>query len=191
MRHLADVLRDADPLGPAVNETRSAQARAVTRAAVLESPAHAAHDRRPVSRRRVLAAAGAAAAALVFAAVVWERASVDAVAAVRFEARIAGTTEAIIDNHDILTAEAVPADDGTFSVAITLTQEGGEKMRRATEARIGEHLELVTDGKVVMAPTIRGAVSTSAMLTGGYTRADAERVAEGLLKGRLEIGHER
>ena len=37
----------------------------------------------------------------------------------------------------------------------TFTPEGAEKMRRMTQEHIGEHLELLIDGKVVMAPLIR------------------------------------
>jgi SecD/SecF fusion protein len=112
----------------------------------------------------------------------------------RFEARIEGSDEAIIDTHDILTAEAVPLHDkdsngntrSSFGIEITFTQEGAEKLRRATQAHIGEHLELLVDDGVVMSPVIRSAISSRAMLTGDYTRADAERIAQALLKGKLD-----
>ena len=60
-------------------------------------------------------------------------------------------------------------------------------LRQATEAHIGERLQLLVDDQVVMSPVIRSPVSSPAMLTGDYTRAEAERIAEGLLKGKLEI----
>jgi preprotein translocase subunit SecD len=197
MKTLTDVLRDADPV---LSEIRSPQARAMTRARVLDQPTRHVHDVRVVSRRRALVTAAAFGAALMATGVfAWRHLSVDAVAAMRFEARIEGTDEAVIDTHDILTAEAVSLHDegangsskSSAGIELTFTREGAEKMRQATEAHIGEHLQLLIDDQVVMSPVIRSAVSSSAMLTGDYTRAEAERIAEGLLKGKLEIRSEK
>jgi len=85
-------------------------------------------------------------------------AAVDAVAAMRFEARIEGSDETIIDTHDILTAQAVSLHDkgpngstkSTFGIALTFTNEGGEKRRRQREAHTGQHLELLVADKVIM-----------------------------------------
>ena len=193
MTTLTDVLREADP---AMSETRSPQARAMTRSSVLNQPLHHVHEMRPVGRRRVLTVAAALAAAFMATGVfAWRHLSVDVVAAMRFEARIEGSDDAVIDTHDILTAKAVSLHDkgangrSTSSVGIelTFTGEGAEKMRQATEEHIGERLQLLVDDQVVMSPVIRSPISSSAMLTGDYTRAEAERIAEGLLKGKLEI----
>ena len=189
MKTLGDVLRDADPAG---SETRSPSRRALTRAKVLSARpvARATH---PVSRRRVLALAGALAVAGIATGVfTWQHASVDAIAAVRFEARLAESGETILGNKDILSAKMVPGTTpSTFGIALTFTPEGAEKMRRVTQEHIGEHLQLVIDGNVVMAPLIRAAVGESAMLTGNYTNAEAQRIIDGLLKGKLELRNEK
>jgi hypothetical protein len=183
MKTLTDVLREADPVAA---ETRSSAQRAITRSAILDGPREMRVEVRPAPRWRTVAVAAVLAAIAIATGVfAWRYASVDAVAAMRFEARIEGSGEAIIDTHDILTADAVPQGDG-FAIEVTLTREGAERLREATEAHIGEHLELLVDDEVVMAPVIRAAVSSPAMLTGHYTRADAERIADGLLKGKLE-----
>ena len=39
---------------------------------------------------------------------------------------------------------------------------------------------ILIDGEVVMAPVIRSAISNSALITGTFTRADAERIADGI-----------
>ena len=193
MKTLTDILREADP---GVSETRSPQTRAMTRSSVLDQPPHHVSEVRPVARRRVLAIAAAFGAAFMATGVfAWRHFSVDAVAAMRFEARIEGSDEAVIDTHDILTAEAVSLHDkgadgsskSSVGIELTFTREGAEKMRQATEAHIGERLQLLIDDEVVMSPVIRSAVSSPAMLTGDYTRAEAERIAQGLLKGKLEI----
>jgi preprotein translocase subunit SecD len=187
---LSDVLHDTDPVG---NESRSAQARALTRSAVLNGPRSYHYDVRPTSRLRTLAIAAAFAVACVAAAVFgWRHASVDAVAAVRFEARLAESNQTILANRDILTAQMVPGSKpSTFSVALTFTPEGAEKMRQATQEHIGEHLQLIIDNQVVMAPLIRSAISTAATLTGDYTWEQASRIVDGLLKGKLELRNDK
>ena len=42
-------------------------------------------------------------------------------------------------------------------------------------------LPILIDGKVVMAPTLRVAISTLAVITGDYTRAEADRIANGMI----------
>ncbi len=196
MKTLSDVLHDADP---AASESRSTQARAMTRAAVLSGPQHHHDEARPVSRRRVLALAGALAAAVVATGVfAWRYASVD-VTAMRFEARLEESHQTILANSDIQTAKVVALHDrdreghtkATFGVDLTFTPDGAEKMRQATQEHIGEHLQLMIDNEVVMAPLIRAAISSSAMLTGDYTADQASRIVDGLLKGKLEVRNDK
>ena len=195
MKTLTDVLREADPM---TTESRNAGMRAATRSVVLDGAVARLKPSRSapsiVSRRSFALAAVFAVAVVATTVLGWQRFSVDAVAAMRFEARIEGTSDVILDTHDILTAQAVSLHDkaangdtkSSIGIALTFTQEGAAKMRQATEANIGKHLELVIDDKVVMSPVIRSAISDKAMLTGDYTRAEAERIANGLLKGKLE-----
>ena len=132
----------------------------------------------------------------------WVTASLHA-AAVRFEVRLAETTptldlqparvagsdrviylhrEAIVTNDDIATARVVPGSaPSQFHVAVTFTPAGGERMRAATADHLGRPLALLIDGEVVLAPTLRSVVSTEALLTGNYTREEADRVATGML----------
>jgi preprotein translocase subunit SecD len=121
------------------------------------------------------------------------------VAAMRFEARLAESNQTILGNRDIQTARMVTLHDrdrsgntlSTFGIELTFTSEGAEKMRRATQEHIGEHLQLTIDGEVVMAPLIRSAISSSAVLSGSYTWEQANRIVDGLLKGKLELRNEK
>jgi preprotein translocase subunit SecD len=185
MKTLSDILRDADPLLD--DAPRTAGARTRRRQAVLSAPRDVrARQARP--RVRLLAAAVLLVAAAAVTKFAWQHASVDAVAAVRFEARLAESGENIAANRDVQSAKAVPgAKPGAFSIELTFTPEGAEKMRRATQTHIGEHLELLIDGKVVMAPLIRAAISTSATLSGDYTSEQARQIIEGIVDQKLEV----
>ena len=184
MKTLSDVLLQADPLRA---EARRAEAREASRAIVVAAPPqHVRFEARPASRRRMLAIAATLAVTCAAAAfVLWPSNAVDLVAAVRFEARIAGTTEPVARNGDIAHAEVVPSKDGTkFDIALTFTQAGAKKIREVTARNIGTRIELRIDGTLVMSPVIRAALpdaSGVAVITGNYTRAEADRIVSGII----------
>jgi preprotein translocase subunit SecD len=43
-------------------------------------------------------------------------------------------------------------------------------------------MAILLDGKVVMTPVVRSPITDSAMITGNFTRAEAERIADGIGK---------
>jgi preprotein translocase subunit SecD len=189
MKTLSNILRDADPLRD--EAPRTAETRQRLRQRVLSAPRDVG-QRRATPRMTVLAAAVLVIAGIVATKFAWQHASVDAVAAVQFEARVAESGLTIVANRDVLTAHAVPGSKpGTFGIELTFTPEGAEKMRRATQEHIGEHLELLVDGKVVMAPLIRTAISTSAVLSGDYTADETRQIIEGLLNQKLEMRNQK
>ena len=186
MKTLRDVLREADPVA---SETRTPDQRAITRSAVLAGPRETHFDVRPASRWRAMAVAAVLATVAIGTGIfAWRQASVDAVAAVRFEARLAESQQTILNNSDILNATVVAGNSpSTFNISLRFTPEGAEKMQRMTGEHIGEHLQLLIDGEVVIAPLIRSAISSEALLTGNYTSRECERIIDGLLKGKLEL----
>jgi hypothetical protein len=200
MKTLPELLRDADPLS--YEPPRSAQERRVSPQRALDSP----RVIEALPRRRVLIVAVVAVTLLGIAAGsrYWSRVGVDVVAAVRFEVRLAeenpasGLREAVISgaagrriylhqetvvtNGDIVQAEVVQGDSAsTFSVSVTFTADGAAKMSRATQSHMGRPLAILVDGEVVTAPVVRSPVTTSAMIGGSYTRAEAERIVAGIL----------
>ena len=184
MKTLSEVLQDADPLRherPSAPHERQMRKAAMIAALAAAPPARAGG----LSRRALLAAAALVVAAAGAAFFAWPRASVDVVAAVRFEARIAGTTQAVVRNSDIAKAAVVAgATPGTFDIDITFKPAAAAKLRDLTARSIGRKLELLIDGKVVMAPVIRSATpdaSGTSRITGRYTRAEADRIVAGIV----------
>jgi len=128
------------------------------------------------------------------------------VAAVRFEVRLAedapgtgltaapveGSTrtiylhdEVVVTNGHILrTQVAEDSTAGRWRVDVVFTPEGRTKMQAATVGHIGRPVAILIDGRVVLAPTLRAVIADAAVITGNYTREEAERLAEGLRLGR-------
>jgi preprotein translocase subunit SecD len=134
---------------------------------------------------------------------VWVRGTIPVLAAVRFELRLAENQpvpglvvaqvahtggliylhpEIVLNNDDI--AQSWVSHDGPdrFSVSVQFLQSGAERMRQATTAHLGRPMAILLDGKVVMTPVVRSPITDSAMITGNFTRAEAERIADGISK---------
>lgn len=202
MTALRDRMRDADPLRREGVDVAGRERVRATVMAAASRPTTA--PSRPFGRRTALAGLTVAAIVLgVAGSKVWLASPSLHAAAVRFEIRLAESTptldlqpvriagsdrviylhrEPIVTNDDIAGASVLPGSaPGQFHVGVTLTAAGGEKMRAATAAHIGRPMALLIDGAVVMAPTVRSVVSTEALLTGNYTRDEAERIANGMM----------
>jgi len=134
----------------------------------------------------------------------WSRVAVDVVAAaVRFEVRLAeenpasGLREAVVSgadrtiylhqetvvtNSDIAQAHVIQGDAASrFSVTVTFNADGAAKMFRASQSHLGRPLAILIDGEVAIAPVLRSPIRTSAIISGNYTRAEAEKIAAGIL----------
>ncbi len=104
------------------------------------------------------------------------------------EARIADSDrvvylheETIVTNDDIAQSSVIQGDrPSRFSVAVQFNAAGAQRMREATASHIGRPMALLIDGDVVLAPVVRSVVSDSAMITGDYTQAAAERIVNGI-----------
>lgn len=199
MKTLAEILRDADPL--AYEPPRSLQERRARRQMILDAAHvgdHAAH--RPFA---LAAIAALAILGIVLSIFHWSRTAVDVIAAVRFEVRLAeenptpGLREAVIVgtgrkiylhpepvvvNSDIAHAELVLGDSAsTFGVSLTFNADAVARIRRATQSHLGRPIAILIDGEVASAPVVKSPISTSALLTGDYKRADAERIVSGIV----------
>jgi preprotein translocase subunit SecD len=104
------------------------------------------------------------------------------------EARIAGSggvvylhQEIIVTNDDISDGQMIAGETPSrFGVAVTFTGAGAEKMRQTTTRHVGELLAMLIDGEVISTPRLRASISTSAVISGDSTQAEAERIANGM-----------
>jgi preprotein translocase subunit SecD len=199
MKTVSDLLREADPLNDeerAFDEARDRIRRRVV-AAAAQSPTP-----NRVSRRRTLVAGATVAAVLVVIGLfvgTGNRGTVQA--AVRFEVRLAEAEpvsglivsrvgdsggliylhpEMIVTNDDIAQSVVLQDAPDRFSVSVELLEAGAQRMRQATANHLGRPLAILIDGTVVAVPVVRSEISNSATINGDFTRAEAERIVEGI-----------
>lgn len=206
MNSLKELLQDADPLRhePALPLVQ----RTLHRHAVLAaaSRTHAPASERTLSRKAVLLpSALVLAVILALGAVLWSVFNSNLQAAIRFEVRMAESEpapglqkakvadsdryvylhrEVVVSNSDIAAVQVVETGGPSqYGISVKFNAAGADKMRQATQAHIGKPLAILLDGQVIMAPVVRDAVGQSAMLTGHYTKTEAQKIADRIIKG--------
>lgn len=203
MKTVRDILRDADPLRDEPQRVEGDRDR--LRQALVAAASDVATPSSPWFRTPAALLAAVAVIVVGMAAVgswTWSAGGPALHAAIRFEvrlaedhpeaglreARVAGSArvvylheEVIVGNGDIAESRVVEGDGPSrFGVAVELTAEGAEKMREATAGHVGRPVAILVDGEVVAAPMLRGPISTSAVISGDYTEAEAGRIVDGI-----------
>lgn len=200
--NLTTLLRDADPMRrepPLPDDRRDKAFQSLLRDAAL------IRTTTSVQRHRALTAAMAVGITVIVAIAygIWTHGTTAALAAVRFEARLAeeqpipglvvaqlqGSNrviylhpEIVVNNDDV--AQSWVSSDGPDRVQVTvqLLPSGADRMRQATATHIGRPMAVLIDGSVAMVPVVRAPISDSVVITGDFTQAVAERIAEGMIR---------
>ena len=191
--NLKSLLQSADPIrreSPHIDAAR-------VRNRVVHA-AHHADDPPPVRVRRMAVIAGAV---LIIAATLVGTQMLSH-AAVRFEVRLAeeqpaaGLTaarvasnrtiylhpEVVVTNADIAFSNVIPGNTSSeqFWIDVRLNAAGADKMRRATMNHLGKPVAILIDGEVVSTPTVKSPIGAAAVISCDCTRAEAERIAQGM-----------
>lgn len=203
MKTIRELLRDSDPLQH--EPTWRPGGRDFRRQAVLAAASRSSADAKVRSRSRIAVFATIALMVIVVSILgsrVWSPFVSNLQGAVRFEvilaedkpapglreAKVSGANRtvylykgAIVDNGDIAAARVVQGDaPSKFAVDVKFKASGAEKMLTATGNHIGKPVAILLDGQVVMAPVVRSPIGASAVVTGNFTRAQAERIVKGI-----------
>ena len=84
-------------------------------------------------------------------------------------------------------AVATPEQFGQYELSFSLTGDGSDVFYEYTRNNIGRPLVIVLDGQVLSAPTIQAAIRDSGVITGQFTRAEADSLAIQLRYGSLPV----
>lgn len=85
-----------------------------------------------------------------------------------------------------IVAADVRRGPGGLEIHVELDETGAAKLSKLTETHFRSRLAIVINGEVVMAPTIFSQVSDKLAISGRFTLAEAEALAEGLLQPPAE-----
>jgi len=97
------------------------------------------------------------------------------------DTRVWVSPDVILTNADVASATVRTGEDGAVRVELVLTEGGRRAFSRATMASIGKPVAILIDGEVVSAPIVRDRIDGGqAVVTGAFTREEAERIARGL-----------
>lgn len=201
MKATSDLLRDADPLRhepPLSDRERVRMKQAMLAAGAGTSP-------RSFRSRRTVALFATAALLAIFGSLAGSRlwhGSLVVQAQMRFEVRLAEDRpgdglvetrvegsdrvaylhpEIVVANGDIAQSSVVPGEGpAEFWIRVEFTPAGAQKMRQATADHVGRPIAILVDGEVVAVPVLRAPISSSAVISGDFGRADAEAIVDGI-----------
>ena len=92
---------------------------------------------------------------------------------------------------DVKGASATRAQlTGEWQVIVSFTGAGQNKFTALTEATLQKRVAIALDGVVLSAPTIQGRIASDAQITGSFTRASSQDLANTLKYGALPLSFE-
>ena len=88
---------------------------------------------------------------------------------------------------NIDSAYVARTESGSISVVVKFTTQGAEIFSNVTRRHIKKPLAIILDGKVYSAPIVQQQLSSSATITGNFSREEAENLAIALQSGSLPV----
>lgn len=92
--------------------------------------------------------------------------------------------EADVTSEHIAEARVVNDSNGKPAIEIRFTMAGSTKFAKVTTEHLGKRLAIVFNGKVISAPTIRSKISTKALITGNFTKEEADGIAKAIMNSK-------
>jgi len=202
MRSLRTLLQNTDPLRhelPRLDAERERIRLTILQATPVDRSTRSARARLPLAATLAIATLGVVALGYQL----WVHGTTPVLAAVRFEVRLAEDRpipglvvaqgadsgrviylhpEIVVNNDDIAQSWVLQDGPDRFGVSVQFLPAGAERMRQATATHVGRPMAILIDGAVVMAPVVRSPISDSAVISGNFTQAEAERIADGIGK---------
>ena len=200
MNSLRILLENADPLrheAPRLDAERDRVRQTILGGTPVERLTTSVHPRLRLAAALAVVVTGVVA----FGYQIWMHGTAPVLAAGRFEVRLAEDRpipglvvaqvadsgrviylhpEIVVSNDDIAQSWVLQDDPTRFGVSVQFLPSGTERMRQATASHVGRPVAILIDGAVVIAPVVRSPIGDSAVISGNFTRAEAERIAEGI-----------
>ncbi len=86
-------------------------------------------------------------------------------------------TAFVLDGQDRIIKCGAEADQNSlWSIRVKLDEAAGATFRRLTKAHMDRQLAIIVDGAIVAAPVIRSEIGSEIMISGNFTREEAEKL---------------
>ena len=91
--------------------------------------------------------------------------------------------EAIVTGKDVEKVTLQRTDDKKFlEIGIKLSKPGAKAMAEATAANLRNHIAVLCEGKLLMAPRVRAKISEEMVLSGATPKVDVIALFEAIIK---------
>jgi len=87
--------------------------------------------------------------------------------------------ESIVTSADVTRAQVVGAGGGRYSVGVAFTAAASNRLAESTKIHMGRPVAILLNGRVIAAPVVRSMIRDSAVITGDFSKAEADRIAAG------------
>jgi hypothetical protein len=202
MSSLRTLLQNTDPLRhelPRLDAERERIRLTIVQATPVDRSTRSVRARLPLAATLAIATLGVVALGYQL----WMHGTTPLLAAVRFEVRLAEDRpipglvvaqvaepgrviylhpEIVVNNDDIAQSWVLQDGPDRFGVSVQFLPAGAERIRQASAAHVGRPMAILIDGVVVMAPVVRSPIGDSAVISGNFTQAEAERIVDGIGK---------
>ena len=103
--------------------------------------------------------------------------------------RVVGTLRSVylpkgaaLSAEDVASAKVIFDKEMNPQIEVTFTKEGSKKLAAACKAHKNKPLAILIDDKVLCAPTIKAIITEKAVITGKFSRADAEGFVKAVMR---------
>lgn len=86
------------------------------------------------------------------------------------------------DEWKIIRCEVIPDNQkaGRYSLSLRLNDSGGAALKTLTKSHVDRKLAIVVNGAIIAAPVIRDAIGGEFVITGKFSREEAEKLAKAI-----------
>lgn len=88
-------------------------------------------------------------------------------------------SSAVVTGADVTGARAIDAGGGRYSVGVAFSAAGSNRLAESTKIHVGRPVAIVLNGRVIAAPVVRSMIRDSAVISGSFTREEADRIVAG------------
>jgi SecD/SecF fusion protein len=88
--------------------------------------------------------------------------------------------EVDLTGEDVASARVTEDKDAGPAVEIVFTKEGVKKAAKMSKEHADKPIAVVVDGKVIFAPVVKSELGEKIVITGKFTKAEAEKLAKSI-----------